>query len=71
MPNKYQWYVGSLILLVLASTACASSPAASDEIVTVIPSAATPMSAADTQTPEPILVSAQNNLTLVEFFAGA
>ena len=71
MPNKYQWYVGSLILLVLASTACAPRTAASDEIVTVIPSAATPMPAADTQTPEPILVAAQNNLTLVEFFAGA
>jgi len=71
MPNKYQWYVGSLILLVLAGTACAPRPAVSDEIVTALPSAATPLPAADTQTPAPIFVAAHNNLTLVEFFAGA
>ena len=71
MPNKYQWYLGSLILLLLVSTACASRPAASDEIVTVIPSAVTPLPAAATQTPAPKFVAAQNNLTLVEFFAGA
>ena len=70
MPNKYQWYVGSLFLLVVSTTACTPRPGVSGETVTV-PSATAPIPAASNQTPISDSAARQNDLIFVEFFAGA
>ena len=70
MPNKYQWYVGSLFLLVVSTAACAPRLDVSDETVTVS-SATAPIPAASNQTPVSNSVAKQNDLIFVEFFAGA
>jgi len=68
MQVKYQWYVGSLCLILL-SAACAVQPETANEPVTAVPSVTIPAPVIPSQTPTSKFISKHNDLIFIEFFA--
>jgi hypothetical protein len=69
MPNKYQWYVGSLCLVILLGTACAPQPTVSIPQSTVVLSATSLAPIEPSQTSSANFVPKHNDLIFIEFFA--